>query len=36
MYISADEVKLALDAVEDSRTIKTLVQTRTLENRLQN
>jgi len=34
--ISADETKLVLDAVGNSRTIKKLGQTRTVETRLQN
>jgi len=36
MEISADEAKLALNTVGDSRTIKNLGQTRTVETRLQN
>jgi len=36
MEISADEAKLALDAVGDSKTVKKLGQTRTVEKRLQN
>jgi len=36
MEISADEVKLALGAVGDLRTIKKLGQTRTIGTRLQN
>jgi len=36
MEISADEAKLALDAVGDSKTVKKLGQTRRVEKRLQN
>jgi len=36
MEISADDAKLALDAVGDSRSVRKLGQTRTLETRLKN
>jgi len=36
MEISADDAKLALDAIGDSRTIRKLGQTRTIETRLKN
>jgi len=36
MEISTDKAKLALDVVGDSKTVKKLGQTRTVEKRLQN